>query len=238
MLHPHLQLGPVRVDDVSMSPRGTVGRSSARRAAADREPFGQAWTALVLSPASASTRNVVVRRRATPDRSTSRSAFKPPNGVGLEIDGGGFAGGGFLVLDRDEGGILGRPRSHVRGHDLRPRDRHPRRRRCPTAGEGFSLLILIVDRLPADPALVRVHAARRRRAARTQSRGSTSTCSRRRARRHRSAASSFPIDVVANAPRIIADLQRVFPPQRGLFLFGPMAKLGWGTPTLVSSSSA
>jgi hypothetical protein len=44
----------------------------------------------------------------------------------------------------------------------------------------------------------------------------------------------FPTDVVANAPRIIGDLQRVFPPQGGLFLVGPMAKLGWATPTLVS----
>jgi len=44
----------------------------------------------------------------------------------------------------------------------------------------------------------------------------------------------FPKDVVVNAPRIIGDLQRVFPAQRGLFLVGPMAKLAWGTPTLVS----
>ena len=44
----------------------------------------------------------------------------------------------------------------------------------------------------------------------------------------------FPQDVVANAPRIISDLRAFFPPQQGTFLIGPMAKLGWGTPTLVS----
>ena len=44
----------------------------------------------------------------------------------------------------------------------------------------------------------------------------------------------FPQDVVANAPRIISDLKRVFPPLDGHFLIGPMAKLGWGTPTLVT----
>ena len=44
----------------------------------------------------------------------------------------------------------------------------------------------------------------------------------------------FPQDVVANAPRIISDLRTFFPPQQGTFLIGPMAKLGWGTPTLVS----
>ncbi|MEA2549173.1 MAG: hypothetical protein QOE42_1771, partial [Chloroflexota bacterium] len=37
-------------------------------------------------------------------------------------------------------------------------------------------------------------------------------------------------------PRIISDLRAIFPPQEGTFLIGPMAKLGWGTPTLLSAS--
>src|SRR5262249_18501122 len=46
----------------------------------------------------------------------------------------------------------------------------------------------------------------------------------------------FPHDVVENAPSIISDLRNFFPPFEGYFLIGPMAKLGWGTPTLVSAS--
>ena len=46
----------------------------------------------------------------------------------------------------------------------------------------------------------------------------------------------FPKDVIANAPRIISDLRAIFPPRKGKFLIGPMAKLGWGTPTLISLS--
>jgi hypothetical protein len=46
----------------------------------------------------------------------------------------------------------------------------------------------------------------------------------------------FPKNVIANAPRIISDLRTIFPPEEGRFLIGPMAKLGWGTPTLVSLS--
>ena len=46
----------------------------------------------------------------------------------------------------------------------------------------------------------------------------------------------FPHDVVANAPRIISDLRNFFPPQEGVFLVGPMAKLGWGTPALITLS--
>ncbi|MEM9195387.1 MAG: DUF6603 domain-containing protein, partial [Myxococcota bacterium] len=46
----------------------------------------------------------------------------------------------------------------------------------------------------------------------------------------------FPKDVVANAPQIIEDLRAIFPPAEGHFLVGPMAKFGWGTPTLISLS--
>ena len=46
----------------------------------------------------------------------------------------------------------------------------------------------------------------------------------------------FPRDVIANATKIISDLRTFFPPQPGRFLIGPMAKLGWGTPTLISIS--
>jgi hypothetical protein len=46
----------------------------------------------------------------------------------------------------------------------------------------------------------------------------------------------FPTDIVANAPRIISDLRAVFPPQEGTFLVGPMGKLGWGTPSLITLS--
>jgi hypothetical protein len=47
---------------------------------------------------------------------------------------------------------------------------------------------------------------------------------------------AFPRDVIANAPRILSDLNRFFPPEQGTFLIGPMAKIGWGTPTLISIS--
>jgi hypothetical protein len=35
---------------------------------------------------------------------------------------------------------------------------------------------------------------------------------------------------------LIGDIKRIFPPRDGRFLVGPMAKLGWGTPTLISLS--
>jgi hypothetical protein len=44
----------------------------------------------------------------------------------------------------------------------------------------------------------------------------------------------FPDDPVADAPRILADLDAIFPPAEGQYVFGPMAKIGWGTPTLAT----
>jgi len=44
----------------------------------------------------------------------------------------------------------------------------------------------------------------------------------------------FPSDPIRNAPQIISDLRAVFPPVRDRHLFGPMAVIGWGTPTLLT----
>jgi hypothetical protein len=44
----------------------------------------------------------------------------------------------------------------------------------------------------------------------------------------------FPQDIVANITRIISDLKSIFPIVEGHFVLAPMAKLGWGTPTLIS----
>jgi hypothetical protein len=44
----------------------------------------------------------------------------------------------------------------------------------------------------------------------------------------------FPQNVVENASRILSDLNQLFPAQPNRFLFGPMARIGWGSPTLIT----
>ncbi len=44
----------------------------------------------------------------------------------------------------------------------------------------------------------------------------------------------FPKDPIRNAPDIIRSLGAIFPARRGSYLFGPLAKIGWATPTLVT----
>src|SRR6185295_3778734 len=44
----------------------------------------------------------------------------------------------------------------------------------------------------------------------------------------------FPADPIRNAPQIISDLRAVFPPAADRFVFGPMATIAWGTPTILT----
>ena len=48
----------------------------------------------------------------------------------------------------------------------------------------------------------------------------------------------FPRDPVAEAPSILPALDRCFPVSPGDFFAGPMLKVGWGTPTIVSATIA
>ena len=45
----------------------------------------------------------------------------------------------------------------------------------------------------------------------------------------------FPHDPIRNAPQIISNLNKVFPPAAGHHLFGPMVQIAWGTPALITA---
>ncbi|TAK32859.1 MAG: hypothetical protein EPO28_17490 [Saprospiraceae bacterium] len=158
--------------------------------------------------------------------------FKWPTGVGLSIDGGGFTGGGFLFIDVEKGEYAG-------GLELEFQSIIALKAigvlstKMPDGSDGFSLLIIITAEfvpiqlgfgftlngvggllglnrtMELEPLRLGVYD------------GSVNSI-------------LFPKDIVANATRIINDIKRIFPPYEGQFVFGPMAKLGWGTPTLIS----
>jgi hypothetical protein len=48
----------------------------------------------------------------------------------------------------------------------------------------------------------------------------------------------FPKDPIRNAPQILGNLNKVFPPATGHHLFGPMVQISWGTPTLITAELA
>lgn len=162
-------------------------------------------------------------------------AFKPPNGVGLFIDAGIVKGGGFLSFDEGRSEYAGALELVFSGF-LTLKAIGLITTRMPDGSPGFSLLIIITAEfgtgvqlgfgftLLAVGGLVGLNRTMRleplMEGVRT---GAVNSI-------------MFPQDVIANAPRIISDLRAIFPPQPGTFLIGPMAKLGWGTPTLISLS--
>ena len=45
----------------------------------------------------------------------------------------------------------------------------------------------------------------------------------------------FPEDPIADAPTIIEEFRSIFPPADGSYVFGPIVKIGWGTPAIIEA---
>lgn len=161
--------------------------------------------------------------------------FKPPTGVGLSLDAGIVRGGGYLYLDFDKGEYAGALELTFSGL-FAVKAIGIINTKMPDGSDGFSLLIIITAEfgtpiqlgfgftliglgglLGLNRTMMLEELAE---GVRT---GSVENI-------------MFPQNVIANAPQIISDMKRFFPPLEGHFMIGPMAKLGWGTPTLVSAS--
>lgn len=161
--------------------------------------------------------------------------FKPPNGVGLAIDAGVVRGGGFLNFDFERGEYAGGLEIDISGI-VTITALGIITTRMPDGSEGFSLVIIMsVEfgtpiQLGFGFTLIGV--------------GGLLGLNRTMrleliAEGLRTGAANsilFPRNIVANAARIVSDLRSFFPAQADTFLIGPMVKIGWGTPTLVSVS--
>ena len=161
--------------------------------------------------------------------------FKPPSGVGLALDAGAVKGGGYLYLDYDKGEYAGALELTFTGL-FTVKAIGIIQTKMPDGSDGFSLIVIITAefgtpiQLGFGFTLV----------------GLGGLLGLNRTMRLDELAEGvrsgtvenimFPRDVVANAPQIISDMKRFFPPLEGHFMIGPMAKLGWGTPTLVTAS--
>lgn len=159
-------------------------------------------------------------------------AFKPPNGVGLAVDAGVLKGGGFLYFDPDKGEYFGALELSFKAL-FTLKALGVINTKMPDGSPGFSMLIIITAEFPPIQlgfgftlngvgGLLGLHRTVRIDALREGIKTN--------------ALSSilFPEDVVANMSRIISDIRQVFPPLNDRFLIGPMGKLGWGTPTILS----
>jgi hypothetical protein len=232
----HLELGPILVETVYVQ---------ARLGAGDRLDVNLgAGIKAVLGPLTVVIENVGLRVSLVPTAAGKRGAFgsldlelgfKPPDGVGLAIDAGVVRGGGYLYFDFDKEEYAGALELFVSGF-LTLTAVGLVTTRMPDGSKGFSLLIIITAefgtglQLGYGFTLIGVGGLLGlNRMVRMQPLGEG-------VRTGAINAILFPRDVVANAPRIISDLRAIFPPYEGKFLIGPMAKLGWGTPSLITLS--
>ncbi|HEY4185516.1 MAG TPA: DUF6603 domain-containing protein [Polyangia bacterium] len=160
------------------------------------------------------------------------ATFKPPTGLGLAIDAGVAAGGGFIGFDPDRGQYSGTFDLELAGivqiKVIGILDTH-----LPDGSAGYSFLLILTFALPPiqlgfgftlngvggligvnrTMAIDALHAG---------------------LRAHTLDSILFPPDPIKNAPQIISNLRSFFPPAQGRYVFGPMLELGWGTPTLIT----
>lgn len=161
--------------------------------------------------------------------------FKPPNGLGLSINAGAVIGGGYLFFDFEKEEYAGVLELTIAGL-ISAKAIGLITTKMPDGSKGFSMLIIITAefmppfQLGYGFTLIGVGGL--------LGLNRTMLLDPLRDAVRTGAVNSimFPQNVIANAPRIISDLKTIFPPYEGKFLIGPMGKLGWGTPTLISLS--
>lgn len=165
--------------------------------------------------------------------------FRPPDGLGLVIDASPVTGGGYLFHDPAKGQYAGAVQLAFSGIALKAlgllttksADGTPM-----TARDGspdWSLLLIISAEFPAMQlglgftlsgvgGLIGIN------------RTSAVDALRAGVRDKSLDAVMFPPNPVADAAHVVATLGKLFPVASGQYLFGPMARIGWGTPTILT----
>jgi hypothetical protein len=158
--------------------------------------------------------------------------FNPPKGLGLVVDAGPIAGGGFISRDRDTGnysGVLQLSLFQITVNAIALIDT-----KVGDAGVGYSFLLAISTEftpiqlglgftLRGVGGLAALH------------RSVAHDVVRKKLREGTVERLLFPRDPVANAPQLLKQMRDVFPAARNKYLFGPMCKIGWSDPPIVQA---
>lgn len=230
--HPHLELGPATITQYQVRLRSTLGGKDP-----DLVLEGGLDLEAKLGPLMASVEGlgmdlVVAFKEGNAGPMDIQGGFKAPTGLGIVVDAGPVSGGGFLSFDDKNGrysGVL-----QLRIYEIGVKAIGLLDTRLPGGEQGFSFLIIITAEftpiqlgfgftLNGVGGLAGIH--RTVVTEEIQSGIRKGTIDRL----------LFPKDPVANAARLISDLRRIFPPAKDRYVFGPMAIIGWGTPTLIEA---
>jgi hypothetical protein len=159
-------------------------------------------------------------------------SFKPPNGVGLSLDAGGFKGGGVLLFNEKKGEYAGALELDFQGF-ISVKAIGVINTKMPDGAAGFSLLIVISAEftpiqlsfgftLNGVGGIIGLN------------RTIFVSALAEGVRTNAIKSILFPENIVANISRIISDIKQFFPPLDDHFVVGPMGKLGWGTPSIIT----
>jgi hypothetical protein len=225
----HIDLGPLHLTSMQLTMAPEVDRFRVQAGAT---------IGLELGPLKAVVENIgldasIFFKQGNLGPMDLQIGFKPPNGVGLSIDAAIVKGGGYLYFDFDKeeyAGVLELSIAEI----VTVKAIGLITTRMPDGSKGFSMLIIITAefgtgiQLGFGFTLLGIGGL--------LGLNRTMLLEPIAAGIRNGAMNSimFPDNPVANAPRIISDLRTYFPPFEGRFLIGPMLKIGWGTPTLIS----
>jgi hypothetical protein len=158
--------------------------------------------------------------------------IKPPNGLGLAIDAGFVAGGGYITFDPDHGQYAGVFQltlvDIVQVNIIGVLDTI-----MPDGSKGFSFLLIITFGFPplqlgfgfTLDTVGGVGGVNRAMSVDALRAGFLA---------HTLGSVIAPSDPIANAAQIISDIRNFFPVAAGRYIFGPIVGIGWGTPTIIS----
>jgi uncharacterized protein DUF6603 len=161
-----------------------------------------------------------------------QGAFKPPSGLGLAIDAGLIAGGGYIGFDPANGRYSGTLQL-VLADTINVTAIAVLDTVMPDGSKGFAFLFVLTFEFPPIElgfgftlngvgGLGGVN------------RSMNVDALRAGFRAHTLGSIMFPPDPIENAPQIISDMRSFFPVAQGRYLFGPLLEIGWGTPTLLT----
>ena len=157
--------------------------------------------------------------------------FKPPNGVGIGVDLDVVSGGGYLYIDAAAGSYAGVLDLEVMGIGISAVAIIDTK--LPDV-DGWSMFFALFLDLPSIQlgfgfTLTGVGGvAGINRAIDVDTLGSA-------VRSGSLDTILFPADPIAEAPVIIEEFRAIFPPADGSYVFGPIVRIGWGTPTLIEA---
>lgn len=215
-------IGPITIQEL------TIGLTASERGL---ELVGAVGIRLALGPLIATIDKIGLRLLLGPAAKGAVGprldiGFKPPRGVGFVVDANAVVGGGFLFFDVDAGQYGGILQLEVKG-GISIKAIGLITTKMPDGSPGFSLLVIIA--VEFSPIQLGYGFTLNGVGGLAGFNRTMKIAVLRDGIKNRTLDSiMFPPNPLANAQKIISDLQAVFPPAPGRFVFGPMVKLGWG----------